>query len=276
MSEGLQIAGKVYLVGAGPGDPELLTVRALRLLRAADAVLYDDLVPPEVLAHARPEAILENVGKRCGSKSVTQEEINARVVDLARAGLAVVRLKSGDPSLFGRSGEETGALAAADVAYEIVPGVTAASAAAAAAGIPLTDRRASSQLILLAGHRVADLAPEIPPPAPMGRTVAVYMPAGPYSELADLFRTAGWPETTPCVVVSAASTPRQCVQYATLAGFSGCERLPAPALLIVGEVAALAPKRTPRFVHEPASQGAVIAGHASAGDLIETILSLAK
>src|ERR1700683_4572465 len=108
MSEGLQIAGKVYLVGAGPGDPELLIVRALGLLRAADAVLYDDLLPPEGLAHARPEEIPENVGKRCGSKSVTQEEINARVVDLARAGLAVVRLKSGDPSLVGRSGAERG------------------------------------------------------------------------------------------------------------------------------------------------------------------------
>jgi siroheme synthase len=198
------------------------------------------------------------------------------MVELAHAGLTVVRLKSGDPSLFGRSGEETTALAAADVAYEIVSGVTAASAAAAAAGIPLTDRRASSQLILLTGHRVADLAQEIPAPVPMGRTVAVYMPAGPYSELADLFRIAGWPETTPCVVVSAASTPRQCVQYATLAGFFGCERLPAPALLIVGEVAALAPKRGPQFVKEPASQDAATAGHASAGDLIETILFLAK
>jgi len=260
----------------GPGDPELLTVRALRLLRAADAVLHDDLVPPEVLAHARPEAIIENVGKRCGAKGVTQDEINARMVDLARAGLTVVRLKSGDPSLFGRSGEETAALAAADLAYEIVPGVTAASAAAAAAGIPLTDRRASSQLILLAGHRVADLAPEIPPPAPMGRTVAVYMPAGPYSELADLFRTAGWPETTPCVVVSAASTPRQCVQYATLAKLAGCKRLPAPAVVIVGGVAGIAPKRAPQFATKPASQDAAIAGQESASELVETILSLDK
>src|SRR5271166_997515 len=133
--------GRVYLVGAGPGDPELLTVRALRLLKTADAVLHDDLVSAEILALASPLAQLHNVGKRCGAKKISQEEINFLMVAFASAGASVVRLKSGDPLIFGRAGEEVEALRHAGIDYEIVPGITAAFGAAAAAKIPLTHRR---------------------------------------------------------------------------------------------------------------------------------------
>ena len=145
--------GKVYLVGAGPGDPELLTIKALRLLRTADAVLYDDLVAPEILNLLPSTAQLHNVGKRSGSKKVQQEEINFLMVALADSGLQVVRLKSGDPLIFGRAGEEIEYLRKAGISYEIVPGVTSALGAAAAAQIPLTHRRASSALVLLTAHQ---------------------------------------------------------------------------------------------------------------------------
>src|ERR1022692_2617539 len=148
--------GKVYLVGAGPGDPELLTLKALRLLRTAEVVLHDDLVAPEILKLIPLNAEVQNVGKRCGSSTIGQEEINFRMVTLAASGLKVVRLKSGDPLIFGRAGEEIEALRRSHIEYEIVPGVTSALGAAAAAGIPLTHRRASSTLVLTAGHRASE------------------------------------------------------------------------------------------------------------------------
>src|ERR1700691_545676 len=145
--------GKVYLVGAGPGDPDLLTVKALRLLRSADVVLYDDLVAPEILKLIPPSADVRNVGKRSGRKAIRQEEINFLMLTLAASGLQVVRLKSGDPLIFGRAGEEIEALRRANIEYEIVPGVTSALGAAAAAGIPLTHRRAASTVVIAAGQR---------------------------------------------------------------------------------------------------------------------------
>ncbi|HKN20530.1 MAG TPA: uroporphyrinogen-III C-methyltransferase, partial [Terracidiphilus sp.] len=134
------IAGHVALVGAGPGDPELLTVKAVRLIESAGVILHDDLVPPEILDLALPHAVVVNVGKRCGTKTITQEEINALMIEHARAGRSVVRLKSGDPLVFGRAAEEMDALDEAGVPYEIVPGISAAFAAAAALGRSLTDR----------------------------------------------------------------------------------------------------------------------------------------
>src|SRR5262249_10894931 len=139
--------GKVFLVGAGPGDPELLTLKALRLLRTADAVLHDDLVAPEILQLISPKAQLHNVGKRCGKTKILQGEINYLMIALAASGLRVVRLKSGDPLIFGRAGEEVESLRRASVPFEIVPGVTSALGAAAVAQIPLTHRRASSSLV---------------------------------------------------------------------------------------------------------------------------------
>ena len=148
--------GKVYLVGAGPGDPELLTLKALRVLKAADAVLHDDLVAPEILQLISPSAQVHDVGKRCGKKKIQQEEINFLMIGLADSGLQVVRLKSGDPMIFGRAGEEIEALRRADIPYEIVPGVTSALGAAAAVEIPLTHRRASSALIFITAHQASD------------------------------------------------------------------------------------------------------------------------
>src|SRR5215831_7514052 len=144
--------GKVYLVGAGPGDPELLTLKAARLLRSADAVLHDDLVPGQILKMISPGAMVTYVGKRCGRRSIRQEEINFLMITLASANLKVVRLKGGDPLIFGRGGEEIEALRAAKIAYEIVPGITSALGAAASAEIPLTDRRASSAVVFLTAH----------------------------------------------------------------------------------------------------------------------------
>src|SRR5579864_9527417 len=144
--------GKVYLVGAGPGDPELLTIKATRVLKHADIVLHDDLVAPEILRLAPVHAQIQNVGKRCGTKNISQEEINFLMVTLAGSGLQVVRLKGGDPLIFGRVGEEIAALRKANIEFEIVPGVTAALGAASIAQIPLTHRQSSHALVFLAGH----------------------------------------------------------------------------------------------------------------------------
>ncbi len=150
------MTGKVYLVGAGPGDPELLTLKALRVLRTAEAVLHDDLVAPEILKLIPSVAQIYNVGKRCGDeKQSGKSEIHGLMVALARSGLRVVRLKGGDPLIFGRAGEEIEALRRNDIPFEIVPGVTSALGAAAAAGIPLTHRRASSALVFITAHRAS-------------------------------------------------------------------------------------------------------------------------
>jgi uroporphyrin-III C-methyltransferase len=253
--------GRVYLVGAGPGDPDLLTLRALRLVQSADAILHDDLISPEILRLASPNALIQNVGKRCGAKSITQSQINARMIEFARAGFNVVRLKSGDPLLFARAGEELDALDQAGIECDIVPGITAATAAAAVAKIPLTDRRSSSQLIFLAGHRAGTRQIEIPPPGPSKKTVAIYMPADGYESLAAAFRAAGWDSATPCLIVSAASTPRQRTISATLGTLAGVHQLPAPAVVIVGEVAA--PRRISAAVQDFVTVGNSAAAVAS-------------
>src|SRR5215217_525676 len=150
--------GTVYLVGAGPGDPGLMTRRALDLIASADAILYDRLIPPGALDGARADAELRYVGKQPGGHSHTQEEINALLVELGRAGKQVVRLKGGDPFVFGRGGEEAQALAAAGVAFEVVPAVTAGVAASAYAGIPVTHRDAASAVAFVTGHEDPDKA----------------------------------------------------------------------------------------------------------------------
>ena len=149
----------MYLVGAGPGDPELLTVRAVRLLESADVVFHDDLVPDEVLALAHKHALVTSVGKRCGRPRITQQGIHSLMIEAARAGQSVVRLKSGDPLVFGRAGEEIAALRAAGVEFEVVPGVTAAFAAGASLALPLTDRKSASKLILCTGHHATGKDP---------------------------------------------------------------------------------------------------------------------
>lgn len=228
--------GKVYLVGAGPGDPDLLTLKALRLLKAADAVLHDDLVSSEILRLVPLAAQLHNVGKRCGAKKITQTEINFLMMTLAGSGLQVVRLKAGDPLIFGRAGEEIEALRRAEIDYEIVPGITAALGAAAAAEIPLTHRRLSHAFALLPGHLADDQNPDWRKFVSRGTTLAVYMPGRDYSAIATRLASAGLDVETPCALVSRATAPDQEVQLTTLRDLPTAPRLPAPVLLLVGEV----------------------------------------
>lgn len=230
--------GKVYLVGAGPGDPELLTVKAVRVLRSADVVLHDSLVSREVLALVSPAARLVHVGKRCGKQVLPQEEINALLVFYAGTAGTVVRLKGGDPSLFGRTGEEIEALRAAGVSFEIVPGVTSALAAAASAGIPLTDRRSTSQVLITTAHRAAEQPQEWwDSLRHAGATIAIYMPGHDYRRVCQSLEEAGLPPETPCVIVSCASLRGQQICWTDLAHLGMEAPLPAPALLIVGAVA---------------------------------------
>jgi uroporphyrin-III C-methyltransferase len=234
------MSGKVYLVGAGPGDPELLTLKALRALQTADVVLHDDLVTPKILALAASTARVYNVGKRCGRKKVTQEEINARMVAYASDGLTVVRLKGGDPLIFSRAGEEMDALQAATVPFEVVPGVTAASAAAAAARIPLTDRRLAARLAFFTAHHCAG-KPLFDWPAALApdTTIVLYMPGNGFLELAGKLTRAGLDLETPCLIISRASTPDEQIHRTILAELSQAPRLPPPTILIIGAVTAL-------------------------------------
>jgi uroporphyrin-III C-methyltransferase len=223
----------VYLVGAGPGDPELLTLRAARLIESADAVLHDDLVPPAILNLAPLQAMVVNVGKRCGAKSITQKEINSLMIEHARAGRSVVRLKSGDPLLFGRAAEELAALAEAGVPFEIVPGVSAAFAAAAAIGRSLTDRDWASNVIFSTGHH-AQSHNRAALPALEDATRVVYMPGRDLTLLAAEWMTEGLPADLPCVVVSRAAQPGQQAVHTTLGVLGEVEPAAPPSLLIAG------------------------------------------
>jgi uroporphyrin-III C-methyltransferase len=230
--------GKVYVVGAGPGDPDLLTRKAWQLLQAADIVLHDDLVSPDILALAPPYAQVLSVGKRCGRSTISQEEINSLMVSYAQAGLTVVRLKGGDPEIFGRLGEEVEALQEAEIDFEIVPGVTAACAAAASAGIPLTDRRLASELVFITGHRASGEFSErewgrLPP----GGTVVVYMPGRDYEGLAEHLCEAGLSPQTPCLIVASASRPDEQRELTTLEHLPQASLKASPSVLIVGAVA---------------------------------------
>jgi uroporphyrin-III C-methyltransferase len=231
------MTGKVYLVGAGPGDPELLTLKAARVLKQADVVLHDDLVSTQILQLAPAHAQVRNVGKRCGKKSVSQEEINFLMVTLAASGLRVVRLKGGDPLIFGRVGEEVAALRQANIDFEIVPGITAALGAASTAQIPLTHRQSSHALVFLTGHSASGADPtNWRALVSLGATVAIYMPGHHYLEIARKLRAAGLPAETPCAIVSRATTSEEQIFSANLEGLKDAPRLPAPTLLLIGEV----------------------------------------
>jgi uroporphyrin-III C-methyltransferase len=249
--------GKVYLVGAGPGDPELLTLKALRLLRKADVVLYDDLVTPEILALIPATSQLHNVGKRAGTKKISQPEINFLMIGLAESGLNVVRLKSGDPLIFGRAGEEIEALRQAGIEYEIVPGVTSALGAAARAEIPLTHRHASSALVFITAHQAADSDPaDWNKLAASGATLVIYMPGQNYGELGAKLSAAGLPSDTPVAIVSRATTSHHQTHLTTISNLRRAPHLPAPALLLVGEVVRFArPGLSQQFSLEQISSG---------------------
>ena len=225
--------GIVSLVGAGPGDPDLLTVKALRLIQSADVILHDDLVPQPILNLAATSAEIVNVGKRCGTKTITQPEINALMVEHAQAERRVVRLKSGDPLLFGRAAEEMAALTAAGVAFEIVPGISAAFAAAAALGCSLTDRESASSVTFSTGHH-AQSHNQSPLPELEDATRVVYMPGRDLHLLAQEWLAQGLPPEFPCAVVSHAAQPGQQLRRTTLGALADAEPVPAPSLLIAG------------------------------------------
>jgi len=240
------MSGKVYLVGAGPGNPELLTLKALRILREADLILHDDLVSQEILRLVPPHAQRSSVGKRCGRKSVSQTEINSRMIAGAQQGLTVVRLKAGDPGIFGRGGEEIEALLAADVDFEVVPGVTSACAAAASAGISLTHRRSASTIMFLSGHTGAGKPenqwPELKSSVPSlaDTTLVIYMPGPDYGQLRNRLRAAGVTGETPCLLVSGASTESARGHSTTVDKLTEIPVTPAPNILLVGDVTSMA------------------------------------
>jgi uroporphyrin-III C-methyltransferase len=231
-------------------------VKALRLLRTADVVLHDDLVTPEILKLISPAAEVQNVGKRCGSETIRQEEINFLLVARAASGLQVVRLKSGDPLIFGRAGEEMEALRRANIEYEIVPGVTSALGAAAAAGIPLTHRSASSTIVLTAGHRASSGRASAKDDldwtqfAATESTLVVYMPGSDYDEISSRLTAAGFREETPCAIISRATTPDQRIYRSTVSDLHSAPQLPSPTLLVVGDVVKFADRN---LVEEAAS-----------------------
>jgi uroporphyrin-III C-methyltransferase len=231
------MSGKIYLIGAGPGDPELLTLKAARLLAGAEVVLHDALVSEGVLAMISRAAQVINVGKRAGQKLLTQEEINALLVSYGHTRTTVVRLKGGDPSIFGRAGEEIEALRTAGIEYEIVPGISAALGAAAAAGISLTDRRMASQILLTTFSRGTDGTVMDWGCVTSTTTLVLYMPGADYAEVSERLHEGGLPADLPCVIVSGATGSQQRVRWSSVARLGSEEKLPAPALLIVGRVA---------------------------------------
>jgi uroporphyrin-III C-methyltransferase len=234
------MTGKVYLVGAGPGDPDLLTVKALRVLRGADVVLYDELVAPEILRVIPQTARLENVGKRAGQKHITQLEINRRLVALARQGSTVARLKAGDPMVFARGGEEIEALREAGIDVEIVPGVTAGLGAAASIGIPLTLRGAASALVFVTGHLASGIEDFHIPPVSEQTTLVIYMPGAEYWRIRWKLRSSGVSGETPCAIISRATTPHEEVFFTSVEELPSAPHLPTPTLLVVGSVVGLA------------------------------------
>lgn len=233
---------RVHLVGAGPGDPGLITARALELIAAADVVYYDRLIPASALDLARPDADLIYVGKQAGVAGMSQKEINDRLVESGREGLRVVRLKGGDPFLFGRGSEEAAALAEAGVRFEVVPGVTAGIAAPACAGIPATHRGVASAVAFVTGHEDPD-KPENgldwEALAAFPGTLVFYMGVGRLAGNAAALIDAGRPPDEPVAVIERGTTPRQRVVTGTLASISGVAveaGIGSPALVVVGEV----------------------------------------
>ncbi|HTW43329.1 MAG TPA: uroporphyrinogen-III C-methyltransferase [Solirubrobacteraceae bacterium] len=240
------MSGRVYLVGAGPGDPGLLTARALELIAAADVILHDRLIPDAALDGARADAELLFVGKEGGGPSVAQEHTQALLIERARSGRTVVRLKGGDPFVFGRGGEEALALRAAGIPFEVVPGVTAGIAASAYAGIPVTHRGRARAVALVTGQTRADGAEEAidwPALAAFPGTLVLYMGVRRLAEIAAALIDAGRPRAQPAAVVEAGTLPRQRTVTGTLetiAQAAAEAQIRAPSITVIGPVAALA------------------------------------
>jgi uroporphyrin-III C-methyltransferase/precorrin-2 dehydrogenase/sirohydrochlorin ferrochelatase len=237
-------AGEAWLVGAGPGDPGLLTIRALQIMQTADVILHDRLVSTEVLDMSRRDADLISVGKTPGCRANSQEEINELLVSLVNAGKRVCRLKGGDPFIFGRGGEEAEALRDAGLAFKVVPGITAAAGCAAYAGIPLTHRNMSQSVAFVTAHGKNSVdALDWEALARDRQTLAFYMAVQRFPDLMNNLIGHGRSADTPVAIIEKGTTPDQRVIRGTLGQLTllaDAHRVAAPAMLIVGEVAALA------------------------------------
>ncbi|SHH61556.1 uroporphyrinogen-III C-methyltransferase [Cognatishimia maritima] len=237
------MSGFVSFVSSGPGDPELLTVKAVNRLQKADAILFDDLSAGPILEHAGPETDLVGVGKRAGRPSPKQDHVSQLLVDYAQTGANVVRLKSGDSGIFGRLEEEITALRAASIAYEIIPGVTSACAAAAAAGIPLTRRLVARRVQFVTGHDVAGALPgdlNLQSLADPGATTVLFMPKRTFPELADKLFATGLRRDCPALLAENVSHPDQTLERTTMEALAqklATEITSAPGLILFGELA---------------------------------------
>ena len=235
--------GKVFLVGAGPGDPELLTLKAAKVLRSAEVVLHDELVSPEILRLIPLSADIVNVGKRSGKPSTPQADINQLLVRYALLGFRVVRLKGGDPFIFGRGGEEMEALRQAGIEAEIVPGITAALGAAASVQVPLTHRNLSSTLILVTGSsRQSNHIANWPDRLPSNATVVVYMP-GDLGVVRERLLNSGVLPATACAIISEATSESEHTHITDVSNLADSPSLAAPKILVIGEVVRLADPR---------------------------------
>ncbi len=247
--------GEVYLIGAGPGDPDLLTLRALQLLQQADVILYDRLVPQAILERARRDAQRVAVGKEVGDHT-QQQRINELLLQFAAAGKRIARLKGGDPFVFGRGGEEIELLAAHNIPYLVVPGITAALAAAAAAEIPLTHRRLAHSVTLVTGHAVEEAYLDWRSFAAPRHTVVFYMALAQLPAIVAKLRAAGAHADHPAAIIERAALPGERILRADLqhiAALAADEQVTPPALLIIGAVAAFgAPPQSPAATHSPA------------------------
>ncbi|HSR53187.1 MAG TPA: uroporphyrinogen-III C-methyltransferase [Acidobacteriota bacterium] len=244
-AKALQVQGTVYLVGAGPGDPELITVRGLRLIRQADVILYDRLASRELLGEAKPGARLIDVGKRAGKPSTPQQEIHRLLILHARRGRTVVRLKGGDPFVFGRGCEEREACREAAVACMVVPGISSSVAAPAAAGIPVTHREVSRHFAVITAHSNGHGNPLDYTAFAAIDTLVFLMGRGRLHDICQGLMAAGRPSDTPAAIVEKATRPDQRSLVSTLAELparADQETIATPAVIVVGQVAALAPE----------------------------------
>ena len=233
------LPGKVYLVGAGPGSAKLLTLRALEALQEADLVLHDDLVSDDVLARIPGHTAVLSVGKRCAQKKTSQEEIHRRMIGAARNGKTVVRLKGGDPLIFGRTQDEIRALRQAGIPFEIIPGITAAAAAAAEAQIPLTERSSAEKLVFVSNHPSKEKVRRgWHASVTQDATLVFYMPGSDFTALTAELAASGLGERTPCLLVSNTTRPDEKMIRTTLGELGSAPALAAPSLLIVGSAVA--------------------------------------